>query len=275
MKIKELVNVLDSVVIPKNNQESYDNCGLIVGSGEEKIFGILTTLDITPEVVEEAERLGCNLIIAHHPIIFFGIKNIIDNNRNNKSIMMAIRKNISIYAAHTSLDNRFSESINEHLAKKIGLSNVLPLNLKSNEMYSSHSTHFGSGAIGTLENPEFVVDYLHNLTKKLNINGGIRFSSFTKNVKITRVAICSGAGLFMAKEAKAKGAELFITSDINYHGFFDENDIVLADIGHYHSEKFAGEIIANLLKKYCLNYDLTENMIFVSKIDTNPITHAI
>ena len=272
MKIKVLVSVLDNVIIPKKNQESYDNCGLIVGSEENEISGILTTLDITPEVVEEAERLGCNLIIAHHPIIFFGMKNIIDNNRNNKSIMMAIRKNISIYAAHTSLDNRFSESINEYLAKKIGLTNVFPL--KSNEYQSFNSTIFGSGAIGTLEKPEFVVDYLHSLAKKLNINGGIRFSSFTKNVSITKVAICSGAGLFMAKEAKLKGAELFITSDINYHGFFDENGIVLADIGHYHSEKCAGEIIANLLKNY-VSHDLTENMIFVSKIDTNPITHAI
>jgi putative NIF3 family GTP cyclohydrolase 1 type 2 len=126
-----------------------------------------------------------------------------------------------------------------------------------------------------LESSQFVIDYIHSLVKKLKLNSPIKFSSNIKNVKIQKVAICSGAGLFMVKEAKLKGAELFITSDINYHGFFDETDIVLADIGHYGSEKHAGEVIANLLKNYCLNQDFTSNMIFVSKVDTNPITYAI
>lgn len=267
MKIKELTDKLDYRVIPKKFQESYDNCGLIVGYGEKKLTGVLTTLDITEDVILEAETLGCNLIVAHHPIIFFAIKSVVESNTNQKAVMLAISKGISIYAAHTSLDNRFSEGINEMLAKKIGLQNIVPLKIiKANNMSNYEEQTMGSGAIGVLSEPKSVIDFLCELRKNMNINCPIRYSAIKKNIEISKIALCSGAGLFMASEAKKMGAELFITSDITYHGFFDENDIILADIGHYDSEKHAPEVIANLLKT------LNIERIYISTVNTNPVS---
>jgi dinuclear metal center YbgI/SA1388 family protein len=268
MKIKDLVNKLDFRIFPKRFQENYDNCGLIVGSSETIITGILTTLDVTEEVVLEAESLGCNLIVAHHPIIFFAIKSMTDSNPNQKTVMLAITKGISIYAAHTSLDNRFLQGINLSLAEKLGLEKIHPLkNVESNIM--GETDIMGSGAIGLLSEPKFVVDFLLEVKEKLKISDSIRFSSHAKNAPISKIAICSGAGLFMTQEAKKQGAELLLTSDINYHGFFDERNIILADIGHYDSEKHSSEVIANLLK------DVVSEKIVISKINTNPILNII
>lgn len=276
MKIKELAHKLDNDIIPKKLQESYDNCGLIVGSGENDIVGILTTLDVTEEVILEAEKLGCNFIVAHHPIIFFAIKSMVDSNPNQKTIMLAISKGISIYAAHTSLDNRFFAGINESLAEKIGLKNVSPLKPINSDVKVGREPEMGAGAIGNLNKPEFVIDFLSNLKHKLNISSAIRYSHISTNKPISKIALCSGAGLFMAQEAKKQGAELFITSDITYHGFFDEKGIILADIGHYDSEKHAGEIIAKLLICFgVMPEELSPLKIFVSKINTNPVLSVL
>lgn len=274
MKIKELVHMLDNGIIPKKQQESYDNCGLIVGTEEKEITGILTTLDVTEEVVLEAERKGCNLIIAHHPIIFFGLKTMVEENSNQKTIMLAIQKGISIYAAHTSLDNRFYNGINKSLAEKIGLVDIAPLKPINPDVLISGQSEMGSGAIGTLKEPKFVIDFLYNLRTKLQINGSIRFSS-TNNIAISKIAICTGAGVFMAKEAKKLGADLLITSDITYHQFFDEKGIILADIGHYESEKHASDVIANILIAWAISNNFDPLKINVSKINTNPVSHAI
>ena len=270
MKIKDLVGKMDYMIFPKKFQESYDNCGLIVGNPEENLTGILTTLDVTEEVVLEAEKSKCNLIIAHHPIIFFAIKNIVESNPNQKTVMLAITKGISIYAAHTSLDNRFQQGINYSLATKLGLKEIHPLKkIESNIM--GHEFLMGSGAIGILENPQFVMDFLCDAKSKLKIEGSIRYSDIYKSRPISKIAICSGAGLFMAQDAKRQGAELFITSDINYHGFFDEKGISLADIGHFDSEKHSSEVIANILKE-----SIPDNIcISISKVNTNPIMNII
>lgn len=272
MKIKELVKKLDNEVIPKKNQESYDNCGLIVGSEENEIIGILTTLDVTEEVVLEAEKLGCNLIVAHHPIIFFGLKTMVDSNSNQKTIMLAISKGISIYAAHTSLDNRFFAGINISLAEKIGLQNIAPLKAINPVVMVGKESEMGAGAIGELGKQEYVIDFLEKIKKTLKINGHIKVGNAQKNIPIKTVAICTGAGFFMSKEAKQKGADLFITSDVSYHNFFDEKGIILADIGHYDSEKHAPEVISKLLRSFVIGPDdLNPEKIYISKINTNPV----
>lgn len=265
MKIKELALKIDLVIAPKFLQESYDNCGLIVGNSENEITGVLTTLDINEFVVEEAIAKKCNLIVSHHPIIFRGLKTLNWDNSNEKVVMMAIKNDIAIYAAHTSLDNTFHNSINEYLAIEIGLTNITPLKLK-NEVFPSG----GTGAIGILEKPAFIIDFLCDLKQKLKLINPIRYSNITKNSLIQKVAICSGAGFSMVDDAKKLGADLFITSDLTYHNFFDEKKIVLADMGHYESEKHASVIIANALKMW-----YPELVIIISETNTNPVSYAL
>ena len=102
MKIKELTDYLEQIA-PLSLQESYDNAGLLVGDASTEISGVLICLDSTEAVIEEAVRTGCNLVIAHHPIIFSGLKKLNGKNYIERTVIAAVRNNIAIYAAHTNL----------------------------------------------------------------------------------------------------------------------------------------------------------------------------
>jgi len=111
-------------------QESYDNAGLITGSREWECHGILTTLDATEAVVKEAIDRGCNLIVAHHPIVFSGLKKLNGKNYVEKAIITAIKHDIAIYAIHTNLDNIVPGGVNGKIAEKLGITGGRPLLLK-------------------------------------------------------------------------------------------------------------------------------------------------
>ncbi len=104
MKIKDIINVLDYAA-PPSLQESYDNAGLLIGNADSDCSGILCSLDVTEEVLEEAIAHQCNLIVAHHPPIFKGLKRITGNDYTGRIVIKAIKHDIAIYAIHTNLDN--------------------------------------------------------------------------------------------------------------------------------------------------------------------------
>ncbi len=128
MKIKEITNYLESVA-PLHYQESYDNAGLLVGDANREIDAALITLDCTEEVVEEAIENNCNLIIAHHPIIFSGLKKITGQNYVERTIIKAIKNNIAIYAIHTNLDN-IKTGVSAKIAEILGVENYKILSPK-------------------------------------------------------------------------------------------------------------------------------------------------
>lgn len=125
MKIQEVIQLIEDLA-PLSYQESYDNSGLIVGNYKDDVTGVLICLDSTEEVVDEAIANNCNLIIAHHPILFSGLKKLNGNNYIERTILKAIKNNIAIYAAHTNLDNA-NGGVNYKIAEKIGLTNCKPL----------------------------------------------------------------------------------------------------------------------------------------------------
>lgn len=122
MKIKEVINYLETKC-PPAYQESYDNCGLITGNATQNITGALLCLDSTEEVIKEAIKLKCNLVIAHHPILFSAIKKLTGKTYAERVIIDAIKHDICIYAMHTNLDNIY-EGVNNKIAGKIGLKNL-------------------------------------------------------------------------------------------------------------------------------------------------------
>ena len=128
MKIKEITNYLESIA-PLHYQESYDNAGLLVGDASREIDAALITLDCTEEVVEEAIENNCNLIIAHHPIIFSGLKNITGQNYVERTIIKAIKNDIAIYAIHTNLDN-IKTGVSAKIAEILGVENCKILSPK-------------------------------------------------------------------------------------------------------------------------------------------------
>ncbi|RYY31018.1 MAG: Nif3-like dinuclear metal center hexameric protein [Chitinophagaceae bacterium] len=121
MKIADVVNYFEQLA-PSVLQESYDNAGLICGDPGRECTGMLTCLDSTPAVITEAIQQGCNLIVAHHPIIFSGIKKLNGKNYIEEAIILAVKNDIAILAVHTNLDN-VKEGVNKMMADKIGLIN--------------------------------------------------------------------------------------------------------------------------------------------------------
>ena len=122
IKIKDVTGHLESLA-PLAYQETYDNAGLITGNPTDDVTGILVTLDCIEEVVQEAVETNCNLIVAHHPIIFNGLKKLTGSNHVERTIIMAIKNDIAIYAIHTNLDNVHT-GVNRMIAEKIGLKDL-------------------------------------------------------------------------------------------------------------------------------------------------------
>ena len=104
MLLKEISKLLESFA-PLEFQEEYDNAGLIIGDPEMVISGALITLDITGEVLDEAIQNNCNLVIAHHPLIFKGLKRLTGEDSIQRFTVKAIQNQVAVYAMHTNLDN--------------------------------------------------------------------------------------------------------------------------------------------------------------------------
>jgi dinuclear metal center YbgI/SA1388 family protein len=119
MKIKDLIAPLEAWA-PRSLQEDYDNSGLQVGDPEAEVAGALVCLDCTEEVVAEAARHGCGLIVSHHPVIFQGLRSLVPKGPVERTVLAAIRHGIALYTIHTNLDNVI-DGVNGEMAARLGL----------------------------------------------------------------------------------------------------------------------------------------------------------
>ena len=136
IRIKEITSYLESLA-PLATQESYDNSGLIVGDPNREINSALFSLDCTEEIVDEAIEQRISLIIAHHPIVFKGLKSITGKSYVERTILKAIKNDIAIYAIHTNFDN-YKHGVNAEIAERIGLINTAILAPKNAVLSKLH-----------------------------------------------------------------------------------------------------------------------------------------
>jgi len=226
MRISDITDYLETIA-PRHLQEPYDNAGLITGHRDWEVKGALISLDTTPEIIEEAAQRGCNLIIAHHPIIFKGLKKINGTNYVEKAIISAIKNDIAIYAIHTNLDNIHANGVNQKIASKLNLQNTRILSPKNHD-----EPTIGSGLIGELPTSIDTRQFLTTLKEKMQVEC-IRHTELIKD-QVRTVALCGGSGSFLISNAIRAKADIYISADIKYHEFFDANsELIIADIGHY------------------------------------------
>ena len=262
MKINDIIDCLEAIA-PPHLQESYDNSGLITGDKNRDVTGVLVCLDSTPEVIEEAVEKGCNLVIAHHPIIFSGLKQITGANYIERTVIAAIKNDVAIYAIHTNLDNVLSKGVNGKIAQRLGLKNCSPLK----PMDPVTNPDLGAGVIGELDNPMSEEAFLGHLKSSMKVEV-IRHTRMLGG-EVRKVAVCGGSGSFLLSHAISQGAEVFVTGDFKYHQFFDADDkIVIADIGHYESEQFTVDLICELITEKFPNFAPDS-----SKRGSNPIIY--
>lgn len=257
MKIKEVAAALERFA-PLPLQESYDNAGLQIGlTVAEDVSGVLLCLDVTEEVVLEAERKGCNLIVAHHPLLFRPLRRVTGDTQVERCVAMAIRKGICIYAAHTNLDNA-PGGVNFMIAEKLGLQQVEFLQpLKGMDG--------GSGIVGCLESADAPQDFLNRVARTFQVEGLCHNRGPQQPVR--KIAVCGGAGDFLLDDAIRCGADVFLTGEMGYHRYFGHDDeILIGVLGHYQSEQYTIQLLERILKA-----DFPDLRTVITEVNTNPI----
>ena len=259
--IKDLCQYLEEIA-PLHLQESYDNAGLITGHPDWEVKAVLISLDATESVIDEAISLNANMVISHHPIVFRGLKTFTGNHYVERAIIKALKNDIALYAIHTNLDNVLINGVNQKIADKIALQNCTILSPKM-----SNTPDIGAGIVGELTHPLPISDFLAHIKASLQCHS-IKYTSHLGRL-IQKVAICGGSGAFLIPEAIRSGADVFITSDLKYHEFFEANEqIILMDIGHFESEQFTIELLFELISKKYRNFAA-----HCTKTNTNPVQY--
>ena len=257
MKLKEIIAALERLAPPRL-QEEWDNSGLQVGFPEAEVSRVLVCLDITEAIVDEAVAKQCNMIVSHHPLLFKALRQVSDATYQQRCVVRALSAGISIYSAHTSLDNA-PGGVNHKIAGLLGLQNLRWLAPLEGE-------DAGSGLVGELPRPEKDADFLARVKRSFGVQC-LRHSALDGR-EIRRVALCGGAGAFLLGDAVRAGADCFLSGEFHYHDYFENGGVLLAELGHYQSEQFTQDLLLDYMTANCPGLEVLK-----TAIDTNPICY--
>ena len=248
---------------PSSGAESWDANGLVIGNPEQSVSRVLLTVDVTAEVLDEAQEF--DLILSHHPLLFRAVQTLSQSTAKGSIITQAIRENISIFAAHTNADV-VVDGVSHTLAKVLGLHDVSPL-------VAAGSEGVGHGRIGKLGSPQKLGDFARSIARVLPATaGGVRVSG-DYNQLVSRIAVCGGAGDSFIESAFSLGADVYVTSDLRHHITQEarENSLAagspkaLIDISHWASEWLWLEVAAAQLGELLASVEFV-----VSQIRSDP-----
>lgn len=241
VKCQDVMQAMERIA-PRRLAEEWDNPGLLVGSPHDEVRKILVALDVREETVERAIEDGCDLIVAHHPLIFRALKALRTDDATGCKIARLIKADIAVFAAHTNLDSA-AGGVNDVLAERLELHDVAPL------VEGVADSEPGLGRIGSLRAEFSLEDFAALVKEKLGLSS-MRVACAGRR-KISRVALCGGSGAEFVGRAAAKGADAYVTGDVKYHDA--ERAIGLGihvlDAGHFATEQPIVARLAERLKK--------------------------
>lgn len=239
MTVADIYRKIDELA-PFSTQESWDNSGLIVGSPDTEVTKVITTLDITSEVAEEAHRSGAQLIVSHHPVIFHPLKRL----TGDSPAALLAKYDISAICTHTPFDMA-------PCGMNKGLFDILHEPLGLSEAYEPLED-FGQGRmIGRIYYLSVPISP-EQCAKRLRSVLGCSVIRYTGgNRKIRKAAVCSGAGNSFVLTA-AERADALITGDLKHDSFIDAQNLGLSlfDCGHYHTERIFAPMMKALLEEH-------------------------
>jgi len=226
MIVKDVYDYLNSIA-PFDTAEEWDNCGLLVGSFSKEVKKIYIALDVTNATLEDAVSFGADLVVSHHPIIFNPVSHILCDS----VVYKAVASGASFIASHTCLDKAVG-GVNHCLATKVGVKNL---------QTSLNNDFLKFGEIEPCSAEQFAKNI------KSALGGAVAFTDSGKIIKT--VAVCSGAGGDMVAEAKAIGADAFLTGEAKYHEYLLSADsgISLFVAGHFETENVVCEYLGKSL----------------------------
>lgn len=256
VKVKEIYDCIDAFA-PFATQMDFDNAGLLVGDSQAEVSRVLLALDGTMDVVREAERKRCQLIVTHHPLIFHPLKTVRPEDPTQAIVARLIRKNIALICAHTNLD-----------AAPGGVNDVLMdcLGAKVTGVLEPMGEGYGMGRVGELKAPMEPKVFAAMVKKTLGAKA-VRATLGKSPVK--RLAVCGGAGSDLLELAVSLGADAYVTADVKHHEFLAAQalGVTLVDGGHFSTENPMMPVLAERLSR-TFGEDGVE--VFLSKINKEP-----
>ena len=225
---------------PFSEAEEYDNCGLLIGDSGSEVRRCLLALDVTAQVIDNAVRLGAELIITHHPVIFHPLKKL----SSEDPAFQCVQNGIAVISSHTCLD-KAAGGVNDALADALGLRDTEILNV---EGVNSAGEEYSYGRVGVLSEPTDMAGFLKRVKTALGANG-LRYHNAGRPVY--RVASVGGSGGSMLEYAAAKDCDTFVTSDIKYDVFLaaKEMGINLIDGDHFCTENTVVAPLADFIRE--------------------------
>ena len=237
-----VMNALERIA-PRRLAEDWDNPGLLVGSYAQKISRVLVALDVDDAVVAEAIERRADMIVAHHPAIFRGIKQLRTDLPLGRRLGTLLTHGIAVAAAHTNLDI-VRGGVNDVLAGHLGLEKLSSFVITSQEGGVTESL----GLVGTLPAPASVEAFARTVKERLGVTH-VRLAAAAAR-PVRRVAVCGGAGAEFIDNAVRLGADVYVTGDVKYHEAQRavEQGMHIIDAGHFGTESPVLPVLAEHLR---------------------------
>ena len=237
-----IMNALERIA-PRRLAEDWDNPGLLVGSYAQQVGRILVALDVDDRVVEEATARKADLIVAHHPAIFRGIKQLRTDLPLGNRLAALLTHGIAVAAAHTNLDVARG-GVNDVLAERLGLEKLSAFVITQQEDGVTESL----GRIGSLPAPMNIEDFARAVKERLHVSH-VRLAAAAAR-PVRRVAVCGGAGAEFIEDAVRRGADVYVTGDVKYHDAQRavEQGMHVIDAGHFGTESPILPVLAERLR---------------------------
>lgn len=240
--VSDIIHVMETFA-PLDIAEEWDNTGLQVGQMDWPVRVVEVALDPSLDVVMHACEKDVDLLITHHPLILKPLKSIDLSTPAGFIIHMALQNRMSLYAAHTNLDNAI-DGVNDVLTSKIGLKNLGMLS-KIPEQKNSN----GPGRVGDLEKTIELELFARMIKEKLGLKS-VKIAG-KHNLPVNKVAVCAGSGSSLMEKFFLSGAQVYISGDLRYHDAraAEAENLGLIDIGHFASEHLIVDVLAMRLHK--------------------------
>lgn len=260
--LHEICDFLDRYA-PARLAEDWDNVGLLVGDKSASVARIMTCLTVTPESADEAISKRADLIVSHHPLPFHPIKKLTTEVTSSKLLWNLIRAGIGIYSPHTGFDSAES-GINQMICQRIGLQDIKPL-----VPAIDGSPGLGAGRIGRLGSPTDLASFIDLAKQKFAISKLQYVGDLNNSVSVVASA-CGSGGSFL-EYADSAGCDTLMTGEAGFHTCLDAKARCLSLIllGHYSSERFAIEILSNVIQSQFANLE-----VWASEKESDPINFA-
>jgi len=227
---QDLLDILEEIA-PFDLTESWDNTGLLVGSPQRPVQGVLLGLDPTQTLIDQALAVGADVIITHHPVIFHPLQRLETDQPSGAFLAAALRHDVQVIACHTNLDAA-PGGVNDTLAKALDLEATSPLVLSGKE-----ATDSGLGRIGRCRRPLTPEECVTRLRQILG--PPYLLEAGPRPERISTIALCGGSGSDLAVLAHRQGADLYLTAEIKHATacWAVDQGLWLIDGGHFATEQ--------------------------------------